>query len=335
MILNIIFTTKTFKYFRLFTETLSDNADVGIRLVANQLDDDELKLMRQICEQRHNYQMYIYQSDTGQLAKHHEVVTQLFEKFSHENKLFTYVDSDIFASGNYMSEIVESLKTNDVVCTGSLEWVEDNTAPAPNPDLPLWGRHYYSHKQDLVYGSSYFCFYKVESVRRVMDKYGVDFGVYQYTELPNKVRKLFTQKGLVYKSYDTSKTLNILIGIEGGSVSQIESENLHHIGGMSWYLSIYQEKVMSRHNRELASLLKSKKYLSYLKARFQNYQQIESRVDIKVDQDRYVFAKYFADLLISLVDGTKTPKTPENISASLQEKLINNRDYLLKWAKKR
>lgn len=281
--LNIIYTTNTVKMLWPMTQSVIANSEVQIRLVSNGCTTGEYDFLKDQASADARLALYNYGAD--EIQQHHVILNELY-KLDQGDDYFCFMDSDIFATGPFLSEFLDTLKGNGAVfsCRPALK----------SPDTPeaelnrLQGRHFFSRSGNLV-GGSYFAIYRRSKVDSIVDKYGVDFSRVSWHMIPTELQDRLVELELDYIAYDTAKLLNVLFIVEGFAMEYFEHPALYHLGGLSWNRSILKESAV-----EFRSKIEG----------------IENPVFLTILKKRRLVANHFSCLIKAIVNKEDLPELP-------------------------
>jgi hypothetical protein len=225
---NIVYTTGTVRHLRLFVVSLLRWSDCAFRLVANACSPQETRLLQEMClsSPRLEFLALPYKK----MTPHDETLSYLqsIERSDH----FCFMDSDILATGDFMSEMSPHLQQCAGVFSGSPIWctAEEQVLPATVPRV----RGQFSKTDDGVcLGSSYFAIYDNNVLTEFVQSTGVDFRRYWWREVPAPHQRQLVRMALQKDRYDTGKLLNILLSAQGKAIVFVDSQFLQHIGSVS------------------------------------------------------------------------------------------------------
>ncbi len=289
MIFNIIFTPGTVKYFRLFVLSLLRHSDLDFRLVSNGCATDEFHLLRDFAEA--NGRLSVTALPGQKMVEHFEALNHLHARYPDDDP-FCFIDSDIRATGDFMSDLDHFSELRQATFSALPLWVED---PVWRPGLKMQGR--YTRASDgSCLGSSYFAIYNRPALDSFMSKSGIDFSRYKWENLPKDIQQNLNDAAMSAKKHDTAKVLNVLFQQEGNTVEYRGSAHLLHVGGLSWIISKAQL---------LAPLLPK----GGLPPQVELAAKIQTRKDFDSSWRRLV-SEYIGKVLFSIIDDDDYPILP-------------------------
>jgi len=99
---------------------------------------------------------------------------------------FCFMDSDIFATGDFISEIMPFQSDHDGVFGGMPIWVKAAEEALPAGFRSMTGM--FNRTADgLTLGSTFFALYNNRQLTRIMQSTGIGFEEYGWSEIPTDV----------------------------------------------------------------------------------------------------------------------------------------------------
>jgi hypothetical protein len=259
------------------------------------------------------------------------------------------MDSDILATGEFMSEMSSYLPQYAGVFSGSPIWCteEERVLGASAPRV----RGQFNRTADGVcLGSSYFAIYDNNVLTEFIQSTGIDFRRYWWRQVPHQYQRQVACMGLQRERYDTGKLLNILLFAQGRAIVFVDSLFLQHIGGVS----TRSARKASLHPRSLLEsttwrpAIRLRQWLK--KLRRSNGPQMPDRVSTDADRTgirrmrkrKATTAAYFDQLFDSLFDNQLLPALPhiddpgtrrriESVTASIVSLYRESRGQLARY----
>ena len=288
MTFNIIFTTNTVRHLYLFTLSLLKHTSIQYRLVANACTADEIACLKALVGSNERLDLLIFPSN--KLEDHHTVLNYLQKRET--SKYFSFMDSDILATGDFVSELQTCLENHAAVFSGRMLFTEDICL---HPDDPIIGGRFFETTDGFCIGSSYFAIYNNEALSDFIRKNNIDFSRFEWSKIPQEQKQTLVDIGLNRHFYDTGKLLNILLNVQSGKLVHVEPDSLHHIGGLSWFAS----RLSPDNKMHLQDILSgaSSNNPAITKA-------------MKSNPKRLMVAAYFIDTMNALFNGKPLPDIP-------------------------
>ena len=149
-----------------------------------------------------------------------------------KSELFTFMDSDIFATGPVSMSDIEPLP-GEVACTGCLPvWHSDDDVRMPESFQVMGGR-YVSSASGHFLGCTYLASYRTRPLRELTESMGLSFSRYVRKDLSPDILVKLADLGLTKQIYDTAKVVNLILQDRGNRMSFRNVEGLVHLGGIS------------------------------------------------------------------------------------------------------
>lgn len=231
---HIIFTTGTARDLLPLTRSLLRCQSGTFHLVGNALDGDEEEVLVDFA--REHDRVSFSRFPTRKMAEHGDVLNALFESSggdgSEEGEYFAFMDSDIFATGDFIHEL-ESLGKQDAVFSGVPVWATESDQIAPSTARKMGGPQN-RVASGACLGTSYFAVYRRDAVIDCKQRFGVAFEkVKDSSLLPESAKQLLRGVGAWCDGYETAKCMNLLMHATGRSLQVVDLPSIRHVGGLS------------------------------------------------------------------------------------------------------
>lgn len=225
---NVIYTPGTAEPLRRFVPSWLRHTGSYFRLVANGCSDREARLLERLAET--SERLLFYRLPTDQMEPHGVVLDRLHAL--EESDWFCFMDSDIFAVGDFVTELLPDLEGNCGFFTGSPIWSIPSDQVAPR-GVSFCGPHN-RNEDGLVVGSSYFAIYRNCELTDLMRETGAEFRMYEsLEEVPADLHATLLEAGCSADIYEAGKLINILLQCRGHRTVFRDLDGLCHIGGLS------------------------------------------------------------------------------------------------------
>jgi hypothetical protein len=146
---------------------------------------------------------------------------------------FCFMDSDIFATGDFIAEIMPYLSDHAGIFGGMPIWVKAAEEVFPAGFRSMTGM--FNRTADgLPLGSTFFAIYNNHLLTETMQSTGIGFDEYRWTEVPSQVQGQLHALDLAIDTYDTGKLMNLLLLSNNGKLINLDLPSLCHIGGTSF-----------------------------------------------------------------------------------------------------
>jgi len=319
---NIIYTRDTVKYLLIFAMSLLRWSDCSFRLVANGCTDEECDLLERFCERSKRTVFYRYPSDD--ILPHGTVLTHLQQM--EDSEYFCFMDSDIFATSNFMDDFFPLLREYDGIFSCPPVWCEEGENILDTRNSRIVGKHNRT-VNGIELGSSYFAIYDNRLLSEFLMSSDITFDKYSWEDLSGENRDILIGLGLKKERYDTGKLLNIMIQRRGFRIVYRVSSSLHHIGGFSGVKTkiirseiepIFDEERYKRGSRSI-----SDKILSLLKRRGDGK-------SIHAKRKRVFVNEFFRELIFCLSEGIPFKGELSEINNEVDENIKRTVQHLHK-----
>jgi ubiquinone/menaquinone biosynthesis C-methylase UbiE len=215
-----------------FAPLLAEHTGWSYRLVANGCTPAEVALLHRVAAASDRLCVYELGNDT--VLPHSETLCLLADTFVDE-PFFAVMDSDVVVTGDITTQLSAALERHDAVFTGSTIWArpEDTVLRAGQPKA--CGPHERT-EGGIVLGTSYFAVYHRPVFDEVRRCCRVGPGKYRrawLVDLTSDFRDYLTSNDLLFADYTPPKVLNLAYAYTGHSVTNVASDDVHHIGGYS------------------------------------------------------------------------------------------------------
>ena len=175
IVFNIIYVRGTVAELLPLLRNLLSHSVCQYRLVSNHCTAAEEQLLS--AEAATSKRLHFHNLGADQILQHHEALHRLMDY--DDGPCFAFMDSDIFATGPFVSQFVEALQEHDGVFTGLPIWHEADDGVMPAEFQIAGGRFYKSHN-GLTLGLTYCAIYKKEPLQAYMHRSGMDLGRYYW-----------------------------------------------------------------------------------------------------------------------------------------------------------
>jgi hypothetical protein len=225
---NIIFIPGAFSTLGFLTLGLLNRLNCSFRLVSNGCGPEETRRLESFC--RDNERLDFLALPFTRMVDHGSALNYL-QKIE-TSGYFCFMDADIVAGGNFLTELLPVLAGRAAVFSGRPVWQAREEDILPAGQNRLMGR-YCRTGAGFLLGCSYFAIYRNLELNRFIETFGFCFDRFSWPDLPPRARLLLVKMGLPANYYDTGKVLNILLQERGLKQAYHEAEGLYHIGGLS------------------------------------------------------------------------------------------------------
>ena len=309
MVFNIIYTPGTAGYLSFFVWSLLKWTPVSFRLISNGCLPQEQRFLAKLCRQDPRLDYWAIPTKTS--LPHGQALNYL-QAMSHRDD-FCFMDSDIFAIGNFCAEIEPHLSGQAGVFGGMPVWVKAQEEILPAGFHQLTGM-FNRTAEGLPLGSTFFAVYNNRVLTEIMQATGIGFEEYRWADIPAQAQAQLRRLGLAIDSYDTGKLLNLLLLANDFSLTNLDLSSLCHIGGTSLHVlstatfksarSRIGDKLMGWGFAAAVMYWRRMWAVSSYKERYANAPQAEFNLNVQQRLDRRnPVRQYFLRLLNALFQG--------------------------------
>jgi len=309
---HVIYTPGTVKYLRLFVLSLLKWSECSYTLVSNGCSREENRMLEKFCEKSPRLEFLLFPSK--KTADHGSVLSYLqkLEQSDH----FCFMDSDIFATGDFLGDLMAPMDSHAAVFSGQPIWSRSGDFVWDGMPEGIEGSHVASG-HEICLGCSYFAIYDNRKLSRFIGSTGIGFEKTRaWNKIPFAHRNELTRMGLKAKRYDTCKLLNILLQCQGEKLLYRDSRFLQHVGGLS-RLVFYDQR------RSFSGMIK----LSRLVKRWVAPGTVKEPRARQRQRRRIKVCRYFSGLLESLFENhffqddpdVTEPRVRESVEAAAEK----------------
>jgi hypothetical protein len=303
---NIAYVPGTVRYLRLLVFSLLKWSDCSFRLVANACSPQEVRLLRDLCHKSSRLELLAAPSKT--VLPYGEMLNYL-HSLEHSD-YFCFLDSDILATGDFVSEMLPYLGRYAAVFSASPIWCADEPPVVP-ADLARIPGYINQTAEGLCIGNTCFAIYDNRVLTPFLQTTDVTFQLYQWPDIPGPYQSQLLSMGLKKRAYDNGRVLNILLAARGNRLIFVDSPSLQHIGGFSG-------RIAKRKRRGLVKRLRRS-------IRSRQRQSVEARdrlTPVRAKREYKAPTRlYFNELLRSLFEHAPLPPIPELGNRDLEERI--------------
>jgi hypothetical protein len=289
---NVVWTGGSFGYLQYFVASQIARSRARFRFVVNACAPSQIEEMQRAAA-RHPDRITEVLVVTDELVGH-GLALDAVRRCRDDGPVFAAIDPDIKANAPFVDELL-ALLTDDVVAVSSATEVWSTTNVVPEGSWGVAGEHFYD-RDGYTFGGPHLVLYRRDALDATCDRWGVTLGS-AGPEVPAPARTRLEEVGRSFAVYDTGKVVNILLQADGGRVVQHELEQLVHIGGMSHYFEPSNQVVADD---------------GTTRPQWARHDNV---------RDRYLVARYTAELLDALRHEAAPPVAPGGLDPLLQAKM--------------
>lgn len=295
---NIIYTPGTVRYLTFFVHSLLHWSDCSFRLAANGCSPAEEDDLRTFCRQ--SPRLEYYRLPTDKVIVHGRALNHL-QQMTQTDK-FCFMDSDIYATGEFLSQFRPFFPDHVAVFSCSPVWCRA-TDQVNLADNPILAGEFNRTADGRWLGNTYFAIYDNAVLTDFRQRTGIGLEGKMWPKLPPWQQQRLRACGLQKELYDTAKVLNILLQAEGHQLLVSESAALQHLGGVS-IVPIERRRPRQPLLHTLYQRLTRKAYIYWRRLRQPHYRRFD------FGKGRAAYKVYFHDLLVALHEKRMLPTQP-------------------------
>lgn len=316
----IIYLPKTVTYLTPLVNSLLAWSNCDYCLVSNGCKKEEQQLLKDFCQK--DTRLSFLHLPFEKIVPHGEALNYLQKNTT--AAYFCFMDSDIFATGPFMSDFEQVLKNHQGVFSGTPLWckAEDGIVPVDYPRI--YGRHHHTH-DGICIGGTYLAIYDNSILSTIAQTQLIDFRTKTAQNLTKANQQILADFQMHKTFYDTGKILNFSLLKNGCQLQYKEPKHLHHLGGFSRFAKIQSRSLGEKISNKM-ELLKKGKYHSFL-IQLPYYFQIERFLPISILLRKSILLrqiiveKYISQLIIALINHTSKPIWPKSNDVNLDNKI--------------
>lgn len=323
---NVLYTPGTVSLLQLFVFSWLRWLHCSFRLVANGCSADEVHILQTLCHRHPRLEFLAI--PTRQMMPHDQALSYLHTL--EDAEFFCFMDSDILATGDFVSELTPCLSSYAGVFSGSPVFCQEDERILPM-DFPKMLGRFNRTNRGVCLGSTYLALYDNRVLTRVMTSTGVSFERYLWADVPAQYQHWLAEKGLRKESYDTGKLLNLLLLAQKGHLIFQDSPHLLHISGITKQMlremakqarDIQNKKTLVGQARRMFDQLRTPSVSS--KSKKPRVVITDAKVAARIESvkmKRRTASRYFVGLLRSLYDDRPLPAVPTMDSPEVEKKM--------------
>lgn len=172
--INISYIPRTIPYLSSFALSLVDWTDgCRFRLVSNDYSPEEERVLRQVAKLED--QLEFLSSESRRVLSYGKALSLLQRR--EEGPYFAFLDSDVFATGEFLSDFLVDLEAANTVFSDPTTLRSEKDS-----EMASW------QMWDSGYCSTHFAFYNNQVLSELIAELGVDFSSYYGREVPRKIQ---------------------------------------------------------------------------------------------------------------------------------------------------
>lgn len=228
MTFHIIYTPGTVRALLPFVDSLLRWSELSFRLVSNGCAAEESARLRARCEE--DRRLSFVDLRCRSMIEHGAVIDRLVA--GDRSEFFGFMDSDIIATGDFMSGMLPALDQAAAVFSAWPITIRDDERVRPADSTHTSGRHAWTADGTCI-GGTYFAIYRREVLMRALATEPLGFRRAFDGLLPRATRAFLRETGEDRLFHDTARALHFRIIGHGGVLCVRDTAELFHIGNFS------------------------------------------------------------------------------------------------------
>ncbi|NNE08122.1 MAG: hypothetical protein HKN20_06125 [Gemmatimonadetes bacterium] len=251
---HVVYTAGTTELLLPFAFSLLQSPSARFLLVDNGCSPEESDRMRLTAnaEERFSY----YRLPFDRVVRHGIALDHLFERS--DESTFAIIDSDILASGDFLTELEDRPPACGAVCTGWPVWIEDREAIC-GASQPFLGGPYRTLADGTAVGGTGCAIYDRGALQAALKTIGAGFRNRMSRSLDGGARDAFAARGWRFTRYGTARVAHLELVRQGNAIVNRDCAQLHHLGGLSHTADITPRGSTRKWKRTAALLMRGER----------------------------------------------------------------------------
>lgn len=305
LIFHIIYVPGSAHYLLSFVDSLLQWSAHSFRLVSNGCSEAEQRLLQAYCRSRSRLEFLPL--PTVRPLAHRDALNYL--QAICQDETFCFMDSDIFACGHLPDDLETLCRKYAGVFAGAPLWLLPEEQAMPLDVNVAIGEYTHGHL-GLPLGGTFFAVYDNRLLSDFIRRTGLGFQICDWPDLPSWLQRWCAAREMAGCWFDTGKALNLGLQYRGHDILVLDSPNLVHLGGLSFFArQLYCYAQTARQPLAGAALEQMRTVYASLNQRLRNDPIFRSR-RLSFRRRRKVYEPYFANLLEAEASGKKPPRLP-------------------------
>lgn len=326
MTLHIIYTRGTVRALLSFVDSLLEWSDLSFRLVSNGCGADESAMLRARCED--DRRLSFVDLECRGMIEHGAVIDRLVA--ADRSEFFGFMDSDIIATGDFMSGILPALEEAGAVFSAWPITIRGEERVRPADSIHTSGRHAWTADGTCI-GGTYFAIYRREVLARALAAEPLGFRRAFDGLLPRATQAFLRETGEDRLFHDTARALHFRIIRQGGVLRVHDTSKLFHIGNFSANIGYRRRHLPERFWRRIPkkSFRSVWRHVNGDARRERILQQLnEDPSQRRVIDRAWRISGYFSSLATALATGTEPPPMLQLDDADIDPLIVQGAQIL-------
>ena len=325
-VMNIVYTPGTVATLAFMVKSLLRWSDCTFRLVSNACFPPEQRSLQELCNS--DSRLTYLALPTSTMWSHGKTLNYLHSL--DRDGFFGFMDSDIFATGEFLPDLLGRLKEHTGVFSCAPVWSRESDEVIPE-DFRMVSGPCNRTESGIHIGGTYLAIYDNEAVCELRNREGVGFDGYSWDNAPPSWKEPLSKIGLDRQIFDTGKMLNALLVAGGHSLLYVDQPNLVHLGGVSFIPGYLTHRRWWK-GLPGAGFLRGLRSRSACRNHLKSFHATDDEIRIEMVvrlELRNRVREYFWQLLQCLADGRTPPPLPKLEDREVHGKLSRAADALV------
>jgi hypothetical protein len=217
--------------------------------VDNGCDPDESRRLQSVADSEPRFSYY--RLPFSEVVRHGLALDHLLERST--DPLFAILDSDVMATGDFLSELAERPSGCGAICSAWPIWIEDDEAVCAASQTFVGGP-YRKLSDGTEVGGTGCAIYDRAALQTALRQIPAGLSNQTFHALGDGVRVSLAERGWNCIRFGTARVAHLQLVLQGNPIVNRHCAHLHHIGGVS-HISDVAPHGLSAKLRRLASLL--------------------------------------------------------------------------------
>jgi len=326
MTFHIIYTPGTVRALLPFVDSLLEWSDLSFRLVSNGCAAEESAWLRARCEDERR--LSFVDLKCRSMIEHGAVIDRLVA--ADRSEFFGFMDSDIIATGDFMSGILPVLDQASAVFSAWPITIRGEERVRPTDSIHTSGRHAWTADGTCI-GGTYFAIYRREVLTRALAAEPLGFRRAFDGLLPRSTQMFLREIGEDRLFHDSARALHFRIIAQGGVLRVHDTSELLHIGNFSANIGYLNRNRPERFWKRIPkkTLRSLCRHVNGDAHRERIFQQLNDDPSQRRVIDRaWRISGYFSSLATALATGAEPPPILQLGDAEIDPRIVQGAQIL-------
>ncbi len=245
---HIVYTAGTIASLLPFAFSLLRSPAARFLLVDNGCGPDESQCLRSVADSEPRFSYY--RLPFPDVAPHGTALDHLLERCT--ERFFAILDSDIMATGDFLSELADRPTRFGAICSAWPIWIEDGESVCAASQTFVGGP-YRQLSDGTEVGGTGCAIYDRTALEDALGQVRAGLSNQTSHALGDELRLSFQKRGWNCIRFGTARVAHLQLVLQGNPIINRHSDHLHHIGGVSHTSDVAPTSLPSK-LRRVASL---------------------------------------------------------------------------------